>query len=422
MSNANTRINSDDRRAFDAIIAAARTTGLDVSGAKVRRTSSRFCLGVEHGDYNGSELFGAGVDRFIWFAYNPNSSGRVRLFSANFPDDGVVEFQIGSEPDPKTGRVPKTWAKFPLGVSHTLAKNNFKLKTGMDGIIFGNIPGGGMSRSASLTINLILSFLDANGIPAPGGFQTADLARSVENDYVGSPCGELDQVMILFAKEGMGVHYKPRSREVVYIPIPPNAPEFRLMVLDTGTERPGLENSTYVKRRAECENLLSIINGAGFKVANLADVDAETFAAVSKLPAVRSSGLFKRLKYIFDATRRFPEMLDAWRTGDMAKVGGIFRQDGIGLRNDYEISGPELDAMCDIVRPIPGVLGERMLGGGDKGAAGAIVEAGVAAKVIRTVSKNYIKPFPALAGKFSAYALTTVDGIKSYDNISELEE
>ena len=149
---------------------------------------------------------------------------------------------------------------------------------------------------------------------------------------------------------------------------------------------------------------------------------AETFAAVSKLPAVRSSGLLKRLKYVFEATRRFPAMLDAWRRGDIAKGGEIFRLDGIGLRNDYEISGPELDAMCDIVRPIPGVLGERMLGGGDKGAAGAIVLAHAEKAVQNAVEAEYPKRFPALAGKFSAYGLNIVDGVKLFEDVSDLRE
>ena len=75
--------------------ATADKYGLDIEGGQVRRSSSRFCFGVEHGDYNGMELFGVGTDRFIWLAFKPNSLGRVRIFSENFPEDGIVDFALG---------------------------------------------------------------------------------------------------------------------------------------------------------------------------------------------------------------------------------------------------------------------------------------------------------------------------------------
>ena len=80
----------------------SKENGIDISGCKMRRTSSRFCLGVEHGDYNGTELFGVGTDRFIWFAYKPNGTNKSKFYSANFPDDGVIEFEIGNTPAPKS--------------------------------------------------------------------------------------------------------------------------------------------------------------------------------------------------------------------------------------------------------------------------------------------------------------------------------
>merc|ERR1719238_2226355 len=84
----------------------------------------------------------------------------------------------------------------------------------------------------------------------------------------------------------------------------------------------------------------------------------------------------KRLEYIYHAQQRFEAMVAAWSSGNIEEVGRIFRQDGIGLRDEYQISGPELESMCDVVRTVPGVLGERMLGGGDKGASGAILHPG----------------------------------------------
>ncbi|MHC4170241.1 MAG: hypothetical protein ACYSWQ_25125, partial [Planctomycetota bacterium] len=94
--------------ALEIIRKAAKDNAIDVKGGKVRRTSSRFCLGVEHGDYNGTELFGVGTDRFIWLAYKPNTTGKIRLFSANFPDDGVIEFDPGNVPEPGSAEIANT--------------------------------------------------------------------------------------------------------------------------------------------------------------------------------------------------------------------------------------------------------------------------------------------------------------------------
>ena len=93
----------------------AAESGLDLGGGSVRRSSSRFCLGVEHGDYNGTELFGVGTDRFIWLALKANRSGVLRLFSGNFPEDGVITFGPGAIPEPKSAEIADTWGRFPWG-------------------------------------------------------------------------------------------------------------------------------------------------------------------------------------------------------------------------------------------------------------------------------------------------------------------
>ena len=103
-----------ERSAIEKIKQLAAQAQIDISDGKIRRSSSRFCLGVEHGDYNGTELFGVGTDRFIWLAYKPNNTSMVRLFSGNFPDDGVVAFSLGDVPKPLT--VKDSWARFPYGV------------------------------------------------------------------------------------------------------------------------------------------------------------------------------------------------------------------------------------------------------------------------------------------------------------------
>jgi len=155
-------------------------------------------------------------------------------------------------------------------VDYILKSEGIALSRGVDIVLHGNIPGGGMSRSASLTLNLILSLLDANGIEIDDPLKIVDLAQAVENDYIGSPCGQLDQIMILFAKEGVGTHYNPRDRSVRYVPLGEEAEDFRIVGLDTGTVRPGLEKSTYRTRRAECDEFAQTL-GPEFEVSCLGD-------------------------------------------------------------------------------------------------------------------------------------------------------
>jgi galactokinase len=400
------------------LLRIARQQGLDIKGGKIRRTSSRFCLGVEHGDYNGTELFGVGTDRFIWMAYKPNGTDQIRLFSQNFPDDGILEFRAEEIPPPRHPSISDSWARFPLGCVHVLQKAGFKLKTGFDAVLIGNIPGGGMSRSASLTLNLLLTLLEVNRLKlGKNKMQIIDLAQTVETEYIGSPCGQLDQIMIYFAKAGMGTHYNPKTRSISYIPLGAKAPDFRIVSLDTATVRPGLEKSTYKIRRKECDTF-AVLAGRKFGFKQLADVRDEALyqkilAAFGKSHPAHCD----RLTYIYHAQQRFYKMLKAWRSGDIATVGAIFREDGLGLRDQYKISGPELETMCDIARTVPGVYGERMLGGGDKGAAGAIVATGSINALHKAVNTGYPRSIPALAKKYAVHALSLVDGVTVFDSI-----
>ena len=411
-------LNAQDKTAIDKMVKLSLDRSINVKGGKVRRTSSRFCLGVEHGDYNGTELFGVGTDRFIWLAYRPNGQKRIRLFSGNFPDDGIIEFDLGSVPEPKSYCISNTWGRFPYGVEYILRREGFKLQQGVDGIIYGDIPGGGVSRSASLTLNLMLSLLDVNGIGVENKLKIVDMAQAVENDYIGSPCGQLDQIMILFSREGMGTYYNPKNRAINYVPLSASVRDFRIVVMDTGAVRTGLEKSTYKIRRAECEKFVSILNKAGYGIKYLADIkDRGFYDKILAQFAGKYPDLCDRLKYVFFTQQRFYKMLDAWKAGDIETVGSIFRQDGLSLRDDYKISGPELETMCDIARTVPGVCGERMLGGGDKGAAGALVWADSVDLLKRAVDTSYSRIYPQYRDKYAVHICKVVQGVKVYDGL-----
>jgi len=177
--------------------------------------------------------------------------------------------------------------------------------------------------------------------------------------------------------------------------------------------RPGLEKSTFKIRVSECRELVELCSQP-FGIKALSDViTQEQHDAIIARFGSSHPHLCDRLRYIFGAQKRFVEMLRAWEHGDVAKVGAIFRADGIGLRDQYEISGRELESMCDIARTVPGVLGERMLGGGDKGASGALVLTASEQALRDAVDIAYPRSHPGYADKYAVHSCRMVDGITS---------
>ena len=205
----------EDKESRQTLARLASKHGLDVTGdgSSVRRTSSRFCFGVEHGDYNGTDLFGVGTDRFIWLAFKPNGTDKCRIVSNNFElevliyfrflqqpshflSQGVKEFSADDIPSPRTEELENSWTRFPLGVYFILKREGFGVAKGFDAAVFGNIPGGGMSRhqelkhplgkvfsshfrnrSAALTVNLMLTVLEVNGVADLDPFKLVDLSQ-----------------------------------------------------------------------------------------------------------------------------------------------------------------------------------------------------------------------------------------------------
>ncbi|MHC5145906.1 MAG: hypothetical protein ACYSOI_00925, partial [Planctomycetota bacterium] len=169
--------------------------------------------------------------------------------------------------------------------------------------------------------------------------------------------------------------------------------------------------------RSECEEMAAKAKDASFGIECLADIkDESLYEKIKTHFEAEYPHLVDRMTYIYKAQKRFYEMMDAWKAGDIETVGAIFRADGIGLRDEYIISGPELESMCDIVRTVGGVLGERMLGGGDKGAAGCLVLADDADTVKAAVDSAYPRSRPDFADKYAVHTCKVVDGIVLFED------
>ena len=411
------------RRLFsDSLVISMPTNNL-----RVRRTSSRMCFSVEHGDYNGTRLFGAAIgvepektgdaNGFIWLAYAPTDNGRVKIKSLNFPG-AVADFKLGQIADPSEASRPGfPWTKFPMGVDYVLRKNGFQFEKGINGVLIGKIPEGGLSRSASLTLNLMLSLFEANGMfaGAMDPFSVINMARQVENEYIGSPCGDLDQAMIYLGKFGNGTVYSSRQKLIRHVRLPRDTPDFRLVVLDTGTKRAGLKGATYETRQKECRQIVDMF-GQKYGFSALADVTPAIYPHLisdieySKLTDVEKNNLSGRLSYIFHANLRFDKMLGAWQDGDIHAIGEIMDADGRGLRSEYQISGPQLETMVDAARTDPYFLGGRMAGGGDFGAAQGIRLNKPIADFRNRILIGYGKSWPEYRQDAAVHNCQLVDG------------
>lgn len=392
------------------LLAAAQHCALDVTRGKVLRVSSRLCLSVEHGDYNGTDLVGIGVDRFLWIAFAHNDSGRVRAFSSAFPGQGVVTFGT-TRADSAPGERDASWAAFARGAACVLREHGLPLARGADLVVHSEIPGGGMSRSAALSIALLLALCEQPQRAASDRMRLARMAQQVENDHVGSPCGILDPLMIACAQSGRATIHRQRTHRIEHVAWGGQTEGLCLLALDTGRSRHGLQHATYPQRRRECEEAMAIL-GPRLGCATLSEaVEEARFELAAALLSATRPDLLPRVRYLRDAQSRLPRMLDAFARGDAVGLGSCMRLDGIGLRDDYRISGNELEAMCDIVRAQPGCHGERMLGGGDCGASGAIVDPRRADAIADAVRREYPRRCPDYAHAFAVHRCATADGI-----------
>ncbi len=389
--------------------------GLDAHGDVHWRVSSRLCLSVEHGDYNGTDLFGVGIDRFLHVAARRNDSNRIRVFSANVPDAGIVAFDSSAPPAAPRDVAGDAWPAFPIGAASVLLDDGFRIARGLDVVVWSEIPGGGMSRSAALSIGLLLALADDPSALIADRMRLARLAQRVENEHVGSPCGILDPLMICHARKDAAVLWRNGAAAPESVRWGAASDALCMLALDTGRSRKGLQNATYPRRVQECAQILATArpHTGGESLADL--VRDDRYERAMATLADSPPELRARLRYLRGASSRLPRMVAAFAQGDARELGACLRLDGISLRDDYCISGPELEAMCDIVRAQEGSFGERMLGGGDCGTTGAIVDPARADAIVAAVRRDYPLRCPSHAATFATHRCATADGIAQQD-------
>lgn len=327
----------------------------------VVRAPGRVNLIGEHTDYTGGLVLPAAVARYVTIAAATNESDEVRVYSAVY--DSLVQFPASA---PATPTLP-VWGRYPQGVAVGLAARGIRLR-GLDMAIGGDLPiGAGLSSSAALEVAsaLVLERGSGTGLSPR---ERALLCHEAESSFVGVPCGIMDQFASSLARAGHALFLDCGTLETHHIPLPGGVV---IAVCDTVMRR-AVGHSAYADRRRECAEALQWLRVHDRPLASLRDLTVDDLANAGDMPERYA----RRVRHVVTENVRVIESARALEGGDLAALREIFAASHRSLRDDYEVSSGELDAMVEAAVEAPGCLAARMTGAGFGGAVVALVRRG----------------------------------------------
>jgi galactokinase len=331
------------------------------------RAPGRVNLIGEHTDYNDGFVLPAAIDRDLCIALRARPD---RVVDVRSRDREAFVLDLAA-----IGRRRAGWGAYVQGVAWALADAGHTL-TGWDGAIASDVPvGAGLSSSAALEIATARTFHVTSGF-AWDPTAMAELCRRAENEWVGVPSGLMDQLASARGRRGHAILLDCRSLDVDWVPVPATT---AIVVLDTGTRRE-LGGSGYEDRRRECEAA-----AAALGVASLRDLETVDLPRADDLP----EPLGRRARHVVTENARTVATAAAMRAGDAAGVGTLMRESHRSMRDDFDLSSVELDAIVAAADSAPGCHGARLTGGGFAGCAVALVEAGAVDAFGAAVAADY---------------------------------
>jgi galactokinase len=339
------------------------------------RAPGRINLLGEHTDYNDGFVLPAALELAVWTAIAPRADRRLRVRSLAM--DSMTEFDLDDFAPSPDGN----WSDYVHGVAIMLKRAGHQL-VGADLMIDGDLPmGAGLSASAALEVSVGYALLAVSGLDVDR-IDLAKICHRAENDFVGARCGIMDQFISCCAIKGAALLLDCRSLEFRAITIDQNA---RLMVCDTMV-RHELASSEYNLRRAECERAVALLSKQLNHATALRDVTAEQ---LSHHAALLPETLFRRARHVVSENARTLRAAAALEAGDLSECGRMMDSSHASLRDDYEVSCPELNLMVELTHGLPGVYGSKMMGGGFGGSTINLVDAQRVDRFIETVAKGY---------------------------------
>jgi len=332
----------------------------------------------EHTDYNGGYVFPCALSFGTYLMVRKNQSRVVRFATTNFDHRGEVHLD---SPFEKEGR---SWINYPVGVLNELRKLTLEIE-GLDLLYSGDIPNGaGLSSSASIEMVTAFAVNQVFGFGLDR-MELVKLSQKAENSFVGVNCGIMDQFASGMGAAGHALFLNCDTLDYERVPL--NLEGMKIVIGNTNKRR-GLADSKYNERRAQCEAAVEAIRTEK-NIRHLSDLSLDEFNALSHL--VTDEVVRKRARHVITENHRTLTAIEALNQGDVERFGQLMNQSHDSLRDDYEVTGKELDTMVEEARKIEGTIGSRMTGAGFGGCTVSIVREDAVESFIREVGTAYQK-------------------------------
>ncbi len=351
----------------------------DSKNAKVYFAPGRVNLIGEHTDYNGGHVFPCALTIGTYGVVRKREDRRLRFYSVNFNHLGIKESTI----DDLVAKREDGWTNYPKGVLWALKGKGFEIENGMDILIYGNIPNGsGLSSSASLEVLTGFFCKDLFGLEV-SLTELALIGQYSENNYNGVNCGIMDQFAVAMGKKDNAIFLDTADLSFEYAPI--KLDNAKIVILNTNKKR-GLGDSKYNERRSECEKALSELQKE-LSIKSLGELKEDEFEAHKGL--IGSEVRQRRAKHAVYENQRTIKAVEALKNNNIALFGKLMEASHVSLRDDYEVTGVELDTLVAEALKQEGVIGARMTGAGFGGCAVSIVETPFVEGFCEKVGKAY---------------------------------
>ncbi|MEQ8154315.1 MAG: galactokinase [Clostridiaceae bacterium] len=352
----------------------------DKEAERIFFAPGRINLIGEHTDYNGGHVFPCSITIGTYALASFNNSGKCSLYSMNFKEIGTIEIDL----DNLDYNKEDNWTNYVKGMIKHLKEAGHKINKGMDILFYGEIPNGsGLSSSASLELvsGVLLKGMFDLDIDMIGIIKTG---KAVENNYIGVNSGIMDQFSIGMGRKDSAILLDCNTLKYSYAPI--RLDDYNIIIMNTNKRRE-LADSKYNERRSECEKALSLLQ-AEVNVSSLGELDIETFEKHKHL--LQDETLVKRARHAVYENVRTLNALEELNNGNIEALGKLINESHISLKNDYEVTGKELDTLVEAAWKQEGTLGARMTGAGFGGCAIAIVRKDATDSFIKNVSDIYL--------------------------------
>ena len=336
----------------------------------------------EHTDYNGGHVFPCALTIGTYGVARKRADRKIRLYSENFSKMGVIETSL----EDLVYRDSAGWTNYPKGIVWTFQEKGYPVEKGFDMLMYGNIPNGsGLSSSASVELLMGIILKDLFGYEDLTMINLALIGQYGENNFNGMNCGIMDQFAIAMGKKDHAIFLDTQNLQYEYAPIRMDG--YKIVIAASNKKR-RLTDSKYNERRAECEEALKDIQSVK-KIQALGELTEEEFEQVKD--AVKDPVCRKRAKHAVYENQRTIQAVKALKNNDLETFGKLMKESHVSLRDDYEVTGKELDTLVEAAWKQDGVIGSRMTGAGFGGCTVSIVKEEAVDAFIKNVGEIYEK-------------------------------